>query len=488
VQAAAWDTFGYCLNAVPGGQHSTYEFLATLINARYGLNLTADDIVEVAKRTLKEELKFNEGAEFSKIYELYPEFVRKEKLPPTNSVFDVDDAEIKTIWEKLDSFKEPRKVWEVRLPNPPSILFGAGVFQRLGERAKALNMKKVFLIAGPVMKRIGLADAAQKMLANNGIASVLFSEVEPDPPIEEIEKAGKIYKEEGCDSIVGLGGGSSMDAAKAVAVRVTHPGIMQEYGVMVGGAGKIKPPLPPIICIPTTSGTGSEVNQYAIITDTERNVKYIVLSDLLVPRLAIVDPILCKTMPPGLVAETGIDALAHCVEGYVALAVPYHPYYEALALYGVKLIGRSLRKAFAKGDDLDARSDMCMAAINGGIAFSKGLGLGHALGHVLGAHYHISHGKALVVSLLCFVRANKEACQEQFREMAFVLDGSTDLEAALTRLFTDLKVPMRLRDLDIPEKDLEEIAFDVTGDVPNMAGNPAVLTISQVVKILKEFY
>ena len=488
IQAAAWDTFGYCLNAVPGGQASTYQFLATLLNARYGLNLKGDDIVEIAKQTLKDELKFNEKAEFSKIYERYPDFVRTEPLPPTNSVFDVEDAELESIWEKLDTFKEPSKIWEVRFPSPPPVLFGAGVIERLGERAKALDMKKAFVIAGPVMKRIGIADKTQELLAKSGIASVLFSEVEPDPPIEEVEKAGKIYRDEGCDGLVAVGGGSSLDAAKAIGVRVTHPGIMVEYGVMTGGAGKIKSTLPPLICVPTTSGTGSEVNQYAILTDKERDVKFIVLSDLLIPKLAIVDPNLCKSMPAGLTAETGIDALAHCVEGYVAMAIPYHPYYEALALYGVKLIGRSLRAAYNNGDDMAARTDMAMAAINGGLAFSKGLGLGHALGHVLGAHYHLPHGRALVVSLLCFVRANKQACQEQFEELARVLARSEDLEAALVSLFKDLKVPIRLKDLGIPEEDLEKIAFEATSDVANMVGNPIALNMNQILKVLKEFY
>ena len=488
VQAAAWDTFGYCLNAVPGGQVSTYGFLATLLNARYGLNLKGDDVVEIAKQTLKDELKFNEKAEFSKIYERYPEFTRTEPLPPTNSVFDVDDAEIESVWEKLDAFKEPKKIWEVRLPSPPSVLFGVGVSERLGERAKALDMKKAFVIAGPVMKRIGVADRAQQLLAKSGIASVLFSEVEPDPPIEEVEKAGGIYQDEGCDGLVAVGGGSSLDAAKAVAIRVTHPGIMIEYGVMTGGAGKIKGPLPPLICVPTTSGTGSEVNQYAIITDRERDVKFVVLSDLIIPKLAMVDPNLCKSMPQRLTAETGVDALAHCVEGYVGMAIPYHPYYEALALYGVKLVGRSLRVAYNNGEDIAARADMCMAAINGGIAFTKGLGLGHALGHVLGAHYHLPHGRALTVSLLCFVRANHQACHGQFRDLAQVLAGSHDLEAALVRLFKDIDVPTRLQDLDIPQEDLEKIAFEATNDVANMIGNPIPLNMNQILKVLKEFY
>jgi aldehyde:ferredoxin oxidoreductase len=488
VQAATCDTFGYCINSIPGGQASIYSFFAELMNARYGLSLTADDVVEIGKQTLRDELKFNEGAEFSKIHERYPVFVRTEALPPTNHVFDVEDSELEGLWERLEGFRVPKKIWEVRLPSLPPMLFGAGVIQRLGERAKGLNIKKAFLIAGPVMKRIGRTHEVQEILEASGIASVVFSEVEPDPPVEEVEKASRLYNEKGCDGFVAVGGGSSLDAAKAVAVRVSQPGILTEYDSMVGGTAKIKPPIPPLICIPTTSGTGSEANQYAVITDTERDVKFIIMSNLLIPNLAIIDPNLCKSMPPGLTAESGIDALGHCIEGYVGRAIPYHPYYEALALYGVKLIGRSLRTAYRNGEDTDARTDMCMAAINGGICFTKGLGIGHAIAHVLGAHYHISHGKGVAVGLLCFVKANKEACQEQFSDLAWALNRSDDLETALLKLYKDLNVPSRLRDIEIPEKDLKKIAFETSRDAANLASNPSPVSESRILEALKGYY
>ena len=487
VQAATWDTLGYCLNAVPGGQASTYKFLADLLNARYGLNLTDEDMQEIGKQTLKDELKFNEGAEFSKVWEPYPQFFRTEALPPTNSVFDVEDAELKAMWQRLDAFKEPRRIWEVRFSPLPGILFGVGVVQRVGERAKTLNMNKVLFLAGPVMKRIGLTDEVRGILEKSEVNSVVFSEIEPDPPVEEVNKAAQLYLDEGCDSIIAMGGGSSLDAAKGVAIKVSHPGPITEYDSMVGGTGKIRA-VPPIMCIPTTAGTGSEVNQYAVITDKERDVKFIIMSDRLIPKLAVVDPALHRTMPKGLTADTGIDALAHCIEGYVGNIIPYHPYYSALALYGAKLIGKSLRRAYNNPDDIDARSDMGMAAINGGICFSKGLGIGHAIGHVLGAHYHLSHGKAIAVSLLCFARANKEACKEEFEDLAWTLNRSSDLEAALIKLYQDLNMPTRLRDLDIPEADLGKIAFDVTKDVVNLTGNPIPLGEHQLLELLKEFY
>lgn len=213
-----------------------------------------------------------------------------------------------------------------------------------------------------------------------------------------------------------------------------------------------------------------------------------ILSNFLVPKLAVIDPELTKTMPPGLTAQTGVDALAHCVEGFVAMAIPYHPYYEALGLYGIKLVGRSLRKAVAQGDDIDARMDMCMAAVDGGLCFTKGLGLGHAIGHVLGSLYHLSHGMAVSVALLCFVRGNQKECQEKFSDLAYALDHSHDLESGLMRLYEDIGIPTRFRDLGIKDSDLGRIAFEASMDVPNMVGNPVPPTESQILELLKAFY
>ena len=356
-------------------------------------------------------------------------------------------------------------------------------------------MKNALLLADPAMQKIGRIDEIQRILERSGIASVVFDKVEPDPTIEEIEELGQLYREHGCDGLIGLGGGSTMDAAKATSVRVTQSGILAEYDAGVGGAAKIKAPLPPIICIPTTSGTGSETNSAAMITDKQRNVKFAIISDLIQAKSAIIDPVLCKTMPPAITASTGIDALAHCCEAYVEENTAYHPYYEALALYGVKLVGRSLIRAFNNGEDIHARTDMCMAAAFGGLAINKGLGLGHAISHVLGAHYHIPHGRACAMGLLCFVQAGKETYKKQsphlrspFSDLAWALDQSQDLEAALVKLFTDLNMPLRLRDIGIPEEDLKKIAFETTKDVANLVSNPGTLSEHQILELLKEFY
>jgi aldehyde:ferredoxin oxidoreductase len=488
IQAATCDAFGYCLNSVPGGRASIYQFFADLMNARYGLRLIPKDIVEIGKQTLRDQLAFNEKAEFNKVDSKTATFFREERITPTDQVFDVDDAEIENVWKGLDSFQEKEKVWEIRIPPLPDMMFGAGVLENMGERVQRLKVKKVLVVTDPMMFSMGRADEVRKILESSGISTVIFSDVEPDPPIELIERAGTLYTDNDCDGILGLGGGSSMDTAKAVGLRVTHAGEMREYESIVGGTAKIKPLLPPIICIPTTSGTGSEVNPYAVITDKERDLKFMLMSNHLIPRLAVIDPVYCKTMPPGLTVESGIDAMAHCIEGYVSLAIPYHPYFEAMAVYGVKLIGRSLIRAYKNGNDIAARTDMCMAAICGGIAFLKGLGLGHAITHVLGAHYHIPHGRAAIYGLLCFVKANNETCKEQFIDMAQLLNRSNDLEGSLLEFYRKLDIPISLKALGIPKDDLKKVAFYASRDAVNMATDPTSISEQKILELLLEIY
>jgi aldehyde:ferredoxin oxidoreductase len=488
LRAAACDTFGYCLNSVPGRLASVYQFISSLLNARYAVNTTPDDILEEAKQNLRDERAFNEKAEFSTAHDPFPEFLRKEALPPTGHVFDVDQKEIEKIWDLMEVYREPEKAWEVRFPKEPQFLFGTGVYRQLGGQAAKLGMKKAQIIADPVMEKLERTHEIQDLLKRSGVDSAVYTEVEPDPPVDSIERAATFYREHGCDGLIAVGGGSSIDTTKATSVRVSQRGLLREFENMVGGKAKIKPPLPPVIAVPTTSGTGSETNQYAIITDPDRDVKFTMMSDFMVPRLAVIDPLLCRTMPPAITAETGIDALSHCIEGYVGMNEEYHPYYEALALYGVKLIGRSLRRAFRDGEDIDARKDMCMAAAFGGISFSKGLALGHAVSHVLGAFHHISHGTGCALGLLCHVRANAKVCGEQFEDIAWALDRSKDLEAVLHRLYEDLKVPVRIRDVGVKEDELELIAFEASTNTVNLAANPQPVTERRIFELLKEFY
>ncbi len=486
IKAAACDAFGYCLNAVPG--ESIYPFFTKLMNARYGLKLSEEDVIGVAKQLLRDQLAFNAKAQFNAIDTTIPSFFREELIAPTSSVFDVNEAEVKDLWKGLDAIKEKEKVWEIRIPPMPDILMGEGVANGMGKKIKALKVKKVFLVTDPFMFKSGRATEVADILKKSGIETVIFAEVEPDPPIELIERAGILYKETGCDGILGLGGGSSLDTAKTLGLRVTHGGDLRDYEGLVGGGGKIKPIFPPIICMPTTSGTGSEVNPCAVLTDKARDVKFILMSNHFIPKLAVIDPLFTKTMPPGLTIESGIDALSHCIEGSVSLATPYHPYFESKALFGVKLIGRSLITAYKDPNDIRARTDMCMAALCGGLAFLKGLGLGHALTHAIGAHYHLPHGRAAIFGLLGFVIVNKETCKDAFMDMAYLINRTDDLEGALRWLYSELNIDLRLKSQGITKEALKEIAFYTSRDAVNMATDPTSPSQQRILEVLTSMY
>ena len=473
VEAAVCDTFGYCINAIPGGPNSLYEFLAELVNARFGMNVTGQDIVDIGKQTLQDQLEYNKKTEFHTKHNPAPAFVRTEALAHSNQVFDVDESEIESIWEGLGSYKEPKKAWETRIPKMSDTLLGAGVLKNLGKAVRPFGVEKYLIVSDPYMKQVGRTEEVQRILKAVGIESAVFAEVEPDPPVAMIEKAGEFYKKEGCAGIIAIGGGSAMDSGKAIGLRVSHSGDLPEFESVMGGTAKIKPVIPPLITIPTTSGTGSDVNPYAVVTDTDREVKFALFSEYLLPKLAVVDPELCASMPPLLTAETGLDALSHCIEAYVALGTPYHPYCDALALQGTKLVGRSLRNACENAQDMDARMDMCMAAIFGGIAFTKSLGIAHAVGHAVGAQYHVSHGKSVAIGLLFAVRANKKYCEEKYQDMAWALDRTTDLEAALLKLYKNIHMPTRLQDLGVPKSGFKKIAFAASREVANIVSNPA---------------
>ncbi len=487
IKAASCDAFGYCLNAVPGSA-SLYDFFADLMNARFGLNMTPDDVMDTAKDTLRDQLAFNAKAQFSEIDKTIPAFFREELIAPSSAVFDVDEEEVKNLWKGLDAYREKEKIHEIRIPPSPDLLMGKGVVKAMGAKIKKLQVTKAFLATDPFMLQSGRAEEVKKILEKSGIETFVFAEVQPDPPIELIERAGKLYKEHGCNGIIGLGGGSSLDTAKVIGLRVSHGGELREYESIIGGGAKIKDVFPPVILIPTTSGTGSETNPCAVITDKKRDLKFILMSNNLLPKLTVVDPLLTLTMPASLTIESGIDALAHCIEGSVCLAEAYHPYYESKAFFGIKLIGRSLIKVVKNPDDIEARMDMCMASMCGGLALLKGLGSGHSISHALGTQHKLPHGRTVIFGLLAFVMANKETCKESFQDIAYLINRSSDLEEALRWLYRELGVEISLKTYGITQEDLKQVTFHASREAVNLATDPASPSQSKILELLTKMY
>ena len=303
------------------------------------------------------------------------------------------------------------------------------------------------------------------ILNDSGVEFGLFSQVNPNPLDSDIQKAVDVYKEQGCDGLIGLGGGSALDATKMVQVIAALGGKVNDYDISTGGNQNIKGPLPPMVAIPTTSGTGSEVGSCSVITSVALGRKFLVCSPLLIPSIALLDPELTMGMPPGLTAGTGMDAFTHCVE---ALSVKdFHPMCDAIALKGIEFVAKYLELAVKEPDNIEARGYMQLAAMMGAVSFQKDLGAAHSLSHSLSAVSHVPHGLANAICLVPVMKFNKESCLEEYAKVAacfgintFGLSSSDAAEKAIEAV-EDLKkrigIPEKLSDVGVKEVDLEEL-------------------------------
>ncbi|MGB9887169.1 MAG: iron-containing alcohol dehydrogenase [Moorellales bacterium] len=306
------------------------------------------------------------------------------------------------------------------------ILFGAGAAQDTGAKVKELGCKRVLLVTDQGIRKAGIADRVQRSLEGAGLEVVVYDRVPPDPPDYLIEEAADLARREAIDGIVAVGGGSVMDAAKGVNVLLTNPPpISQYFGVNAApNLGKV------LVLLPTTSGTGSEVTAIAVVTDTQNQRKIGVIGPYCCATLAIVDPELAAGMPPAITAATGMDALAHAVEAITSALA--NPISDVLAERAVGLIARYLPAAVRNGADLEARTNMSLAATLAGIAFNDALPhLGHAIAHVLGAKFHIPHGVGCAVVLPEVMEFAAEAVPDKVRSVgrALGLDLAPDLSA-----------------------------------------------------------
>ncbi len=348
--------------------------------------------------------------------------------------------------------------------SPGRLIIGPGAVSRFAE---VLDPGETYLIVtDPGLSRAGMARKTADILKEAGIKAKIFDRVQADPPFEIVEEAAAIFREWSCTALIGLGGGSSLDAAKAVAVRVSKDRDIREYtkGEWVKG------PLAPLYAIPTTAGTGSEATRVAVITDTEANVKTAIRGEELLPRAAVLDPLLLSGLPPKIAAETGADALAHAVESYVSLNA--NPYTDALAIQAIGMIGRFLRRMTANPADTEAAEGMLVASCLAGQAFTNaGLGLVHSLGEPLGAYSHLGHGLTCAVYLPVVMEFNLPAAEEKFAEIAMTLGEDTEglplnraaklAPAAVRELLTDIGIPLTYEKMGIDFKLNRQMVEDV---------------------------
>jgi len=373
----------------------------------------------------------------------------------------------------------------------PTVM-GSGTSLRTGLKIRELGCRKVLVVFDKGLKAVGIADTIVENIQNAGIETICFDGVLSDPPDTMIEEAAEMARSAGIDGIVAVGGGSTIDSAKGINVLINNePPIMKYFGVQKN----LKPGVP-MVFIPTTSGTGSEVTNMCVITCTSRGNKDSVVSPVCVGKLAIIDPDLTLGLPPKMTAATGVDALAHAVESLTG--GQSNPISDVLAREAIRAINKWLPIAFRDGSNLEAREQMILASMFAGMAFTNGLvHVGHSIGHALGAQFHIHHGIACAVTLPEVIEYTaktewKKVCMICECLGVEVSDDATPEEigalarAAIRTLMKSVEIP-NMKELGIPFDALSKIAPLVTGD-PGFALAPYRITTAKVAEMLQSAY
>lgn len=375
---------------------------------------------------------------------------------------------------------------------PTKIVKGIEALEKLGDEAKKFNAKRVLIVTGKNIVKVGAADLVQRILKKSDIESEVFDEVLPDPTVKVVEKGTEILKNGNFDLLVGLGGGSNIDAAKAMSIMANNPGSICDYE----GSDKFSNPTLPIIAIPTTAGTGSEVSYSAVITDTDRDYKFVVWSSLIAPRVAILDPHLPATAPVSVIVAAGMDALTHAIESYVSKLA--NTYSETLALASIKMIADNLRQCVADPHNLIMMSHMQIAANMAGMAFtSTRLGIVHALALPPSALFHVPHGIANAILLPHGMEFNVLAYPKKFKNIASAMgehvDGIKLMEAAYSsidaviELADDIGAPANLERVGVKKESLQKMAEDAMKS-GHIAVNPRHVTLENAIAILEKAF
>jgi alcohol dehydrogenase class IV len=332
-----------------------------------------------------------------------------------------------------------------------TVEFGAGSIARLPEMLQAAGITRPLLISDNGLAASGLLGRVAVLLPSD---APHFLDVPANPTESAVLAAAEAYRSAGADGLVAVGGGSPIDLAKGVALMATHPGPLEQYAAIHGGAARIHPSVAPLVAVPTTAGTGAEVGRAALLTlDDGRKLGFI--SQNLIPKRVVCDPELTLGLPPGLTAATGLDALSHCIE--TLFSPRYNPPAEAIALDGAGRIWRNLERAVAAGSDLAARTEMMMAALEGGLTFQKGLGAVHALSHALGgfSDLRLHHGTLNAILMPAVVRFNSQHVGDKIDRLkaAMRLAPDTDLAGELEALNRRVGIPTGLAELGVsPER------------------------------------
>lgn len=342
---------------------------------------------------------------------------------------------------------------------PTTIRFGAGVIDELADHLKANNLSKPLLVTDPVVVQLDFFGKIKNNLSAKKINPEVFSDMHKNPVKSDVLSGTEVFKKTKCDCIIGIGGGVAMDVARAIAMKVNHHEDLFYYDDLIGGDKYVTNEVPYFITVPTTSGTGSEVGRSAIIADDLTHQKKILFSPKLLAKIVFCDPLITMDLPPFVTAATGMDALTHNMEAFVAKM--YHPICEGIALEGIHLISKSIEKA-TKNPDVESRSMMMLGSTMGAIAFQKGLGVVHSLAHPLSSLLDTHHGLANAVNLPYGMRFNMDVCGEKFKRMARTIglknetgDGVVDY---LFQLNNNLGLPTKLSGIGVKPEHIETLS------------------------------
>ncbi len=373
---------------------------------------------------------------------------------------------------------------------PTTVRFGAGRISELAQACLSSGIKNPLFVTDPGLAKMHIVADALKVLSGNGVKYGLFTDVQPNPVSANVEAGIKVVRAGKHDGVIAFGGGSALDVGKVIAFMAGQTRPMWDFEDVGDWWARADPNgILPVIAVPTTSGTGSEVGRAGVITNEETHTKKVIFHPKMMPVIVIADPALSVGMPPFITVGTGMDALAHCLEAYCAPG--YHPMADGIALEGMRLVFENLPKAFADGKDLDARAHMMSAAAMGATAFQKGLGAIHSLSHPIGSLYHTHHGMTNAVFMPYVLDFNRTAIEPRIEAAARYLNikgGFDGFRKSVIKLRKELKVPHTLGGLVkdfAPDKKRKTLIAEMAIVDPTAGGNPVKLTKKAALEILE---
>jgi 4-hydroxybutyrate dehydrogenase len=360
---------------------------------------------------------------------------------------------------------------------PTAIRFGAGRISEIAEACKAAGITKPLLVTDRGLASMEITTRTLDLIEQAGLGRAIFADVDPNPNDKNVAEGLKVYRDGGFDGVIAFGGGSGLDLAKTLAFMAGQTRPLWDFEDIGDWWTRADPAgIHPIVAVPTTAGTGSEVGRASVITNSESHEKKIIFHPKMLPAVVICDPELTVGMPKFITAGTGLDAFAHCVEAYSSPF--YHPMSQGIALEGMRLVVDNLPRAYADGSDIEARANMMSAAAMGATAFQKGLGAIHAMSHPIGAHHHTHHGTTNAVCMPAVLKFNADMIRDRFDRAAGYLgiQGGFDGFCAFVDQFNDsFAIPKSLTDLGVKNPDLDVLVRDALND-PSTGGNPVKMT------------